>query len=619
MDEDRGAVPRQDDVGRAGEAAAAQAEPVIHAMQQGTDHEFRLCLASPDAGHEGGKGQPELKNVILGKARWPPSQQEAKSACPMQISDMLPPLLRMAIKASSLETVKSMLEQGLDPNFQDAAGNTLLQYASKAGQIQICELLIAHGANLEQKPDDGFSPVENGNSYDVSNQPKLTPQPNLLIRAAEEFCEESDEWIAEEAVSLPRSDCHIAALASARQTRLSDWNAIDHDDAWEEVEISLPNPVRLGWVENPVVKAIVSLANMSDECGVIDPKVISDVISPLLDEENGVDEMLVKVECILASRGIAIEECLCDGYSWGGEDLLVSRIDDEFLEFTRAVLSSKFSSKNLFLGLLSKVHPVSKDEEIGLFQQLSEDPDNQVVRNRIIMSNLRFAYKIGATFSKDSRGVGVEDRVSEAVFGLIKSIDRFDVCLDFRFITYAVHWIRQRVQRCVQYDERNIRIPPNKLLALSRFRKVLDRVGGDIESALRIEEFKDQSSELIKLLGVAEEVSLEALFDGVGEYRVDLPFDFDGMLVVDQDLEIEEKELNSIIGKILGEVLTERESAVVRMYFGINCEKECTYDEIGRQMNVTRERVRQINNKALGKLCRSNAFRDLQRTYFLGE
>jgi len=349
---------------------------------------------------------------------------------------------------------------------------------------------------------------------------------------------------------------------------------------------------------------------MSEQYGVIDPLIISDTIDSICSEDYAASDLFIKIEYILAARGVAIEECLSNGYSWDEFLPKPEAFGAEFLEFAELTLSRKMSSIQLFLKELSKTHPIPKEEEQVLFKQLSSGSDWQSVRDRIILSNLRFAYKTGAAFAKDSRGVSAEDRISEAAIGLITAIDRFNVELDYKFITYAVHWIRQKVQKCIYDNERNIRIPPNKLLLLNRFRKAVDKLGGNINAALQTGEFRDQSEELLKLHLLADEVSLESLIDDGCDSDAEYSFERSNIATTPQEQEFESIELRRSLKKLLNIALTTRESTVVKMYFGIDCDKESTFDEIGHTMNVTRERVRQIANTSLNKLLKNRYARE---------
>jgi|GEM_PF-154095 len=534
----------------------------------------------------------------------------------MQLSSMLPPLFRMAIKAGSLETVKSALEQGLDPNFQDTDGNSLLLYALKAKQFQICQLLIARGANPEPKSNKGISVLDLAEKFDESNALQSRISQEAFCNSNNEKQCATDDWITEEAPSLPESDHHIADEANKRQFRINNWAAIDNDDNWDEIEISLPSQISLDRLERPLVQAISSLANMAEQYGVIDPLKISEAILSLPIDEDVVDETLVKIEYILASRGFAIENCIYDGYSWDDPAPQYADFDSDFFDFTETILSKKMTSLSLFLKSLSKTQALSREEEKVYFEQLAKDPSNPMVREKIILSNLRFAYKTGASFSRDSKGVGAEDRISEAIIGLIKSVDRFDINLDYRFITYAVHWIRQRVQKTIHDNEQNIRIPPNKIFMLNRFRKNLDKLGGDIDKTLALDEFKDQPHEITKLFEISEELSLEYLILEAQENNRYPPFDLSCAESANQESEFKSQELKTAINRVLNELLTEREAKILRMYYGLDCDKDFTFDEIGRELRLTRERVRQIKNKSLNRLLKNKESREALMTFY---
>ncbi|HOX49913.1 MAG TPA: sigma-70 family RNA polymerase sigma factor [Fibrobacteria bacterium] len=531
---------------------------------------------------------------------------------------MLPPLLRMAIKAGSLETVRSALKQGLDPNLQDSDGNSILLHSLRAKQLPICQLLLQHGADPSLKSIAGTSALDLVDDFDESNVLQLRHAPEFSPQLFDDLSDEEDSWIAEQPTSLPESDHEIVSKAIQRQSLFEDWAAIDHDDTWEDVEIFLPNLFDRERLERPLIKAVVFLTNLADQYGVIDPIKISDLILSIPIDEELFDDTFVKIEHILTSRGIAVESCTSEGYGWDEEILGQAESDQEFLDYAEATLSNKMTALSLFQKALFRTSPMSREEEKDCFEKLAKDPDNPRLRERILLSNLRFAYKTGATFCRENKGVGTEDRISEAIFGLIRALDSFDIRLDNKFISYAVHWIRQRIQKTLQDNEQNIRIPPNKLLVLNRFRKSLLKLGGDINATLTLEEFHEQKDEIIKLFNLSEEFSLDTLLLQLDD--ADDSSQLLSSLGVDADIEreCEAAELAKMLNKMLDGNLTEREARVLRMYYGIGYLQEFSMDEIGGELHLTRERVRQIRNKSLNKLAKNWDARDILSPFLPG-
>lgn len=530
---------------------------------------------------------------------------------------MLPPLLRMAIKAGSLETVRSALEQGLDPNLQDSDGNSILLSSLRAKQLSICQLLLEHGANPSLKSIAGISALDLVDDLDESNVLQLRRTPEISPQPIDENFDEEDSWIAEPPPSLPQSDHEIAIKAIQRQSLFDNWTAIDHDDSWEDVEIFLPNLFDRERLEKPLIKAVVSLANLADQYGVIDPTKISDLLLSIPIDEDLFDDTFVKVEHILTSRGIAVESCSSEGYAWDEESIGWAESDQEFIDFAEATFSNKMTSLSLFQKALFKTRPLSKEEEKDCFEKLAKDPHNPKLREHIILSNLRFAYKTGATFGRDNKCLGAEDRISEACLGLLIAIERFDINLDYKFITYAVHWIRQRVQKSLQDHERNIRIPSNKLALITKFKKTVENLGGDTNKALALNDFENCEEDLPLLLAQLDEKSLDELIaqseEDVDDYAL-----LNLALTAPQELESELAELNKMLDRLLDINLTEREAKVLRMYYGISYCKEFNSEEIGRELRLTRERVRQIKNKALNKLLKNREARDILHPFLSG-
>jgi len=517
----------------------------------------------------------------------------------------------MAIKAGSTETVRSALDHGLDPNLQDAEGNSILLCALRAKQFPICLLLLERGANPGLRSTAGISALDLVAELDGSNILKLQKAPEAVLASANDIPEEESAWISEESVSLPDSDIEIAIEAEKRQSILETWSAIDHDDSWDDIEICLPSLVDAARLEKPLFKIAISLANIADQFGVIDPATIIDHLQTGQIDEDHFEDTFIKIEHLIHACGFAVECCLSDGYSWSESNTGWANSDRDFHELIEATLSNPMTSIGLFQKALSKCHPITRDEERALFGKLILDPGNHEIRERIILSNLRFAYQRGIAFSRENKGVGLEDRISEAVFGILIAIDKFDISRELKFISYAVHWMRQRIQKTIQDNAQNIRIPPNKLTLLSKFQRTLLASGGDINAVLAMEEFKEEARELQKLVELSEELSLEDLLMESDE-------DFSTSEITaaigvreSQDLESEGEELVKMLSKIIDGNLTEREAMILRMYHGIDCAKEFTYDEIGRELRLTRERIRQLHNKSLNKLKKNRDVRDI--------
>jgi RNA polymerase primary sigma factor len=188
--------------------------------------------------------------------------------------------------------------------------------------------------------------------------------------------------------------------------------------------------------------------------------------------------------------------------------------------------------------------------------------------------------------------------------GLHKAAKRFDPEKGVKFISYAVWWIRQTIQKALFEQVGSIRIPPNKLALMNRFKKALVKNNGNYEKTLVMEEFADIQQDILDVLDRAVDISLDAPLKSGESIEVAT-----SLLDViggegNQVKESERDELRRVVNNVLNK-MSDQEQKVLRMYYGINFSREFTLDEIGKELKLTRERVRQIKNKALNKLLRS--------------
>ncbi|MCZ6631883.1 MAG: RNA polymerase sigma factor RpoD/SigA [bacterium] len=263
------------------------------------------------------------------------------------------------------------------------------------------------------------------------------------------------------------------------------------------------------------------------------------------------------------------------------------------------IILQNSESLGLYLRDLTSLKPLSKEEETKLVIQIRKGC--QAARDKLISSNLRFVVHIAKEYQH--RGLPLADLIGSGNIGLITAAERFDETRGLKFITYAVWWIRQAIFMSLAEDQRMIRLPVNRINLLHRISKVLQELrpsnGGDL-SPENIAEALGESIETVKdTLIYAQEVrSLDASFqDDQGSLL---------SVLVDQtqqlpDTEAVENSVREQIVKVL-KTLSPREAEIIRLYFGLDDEESMTLEEIGRRFNLTRERVRQIKEKALNRL-----------------
>lgn len=265
-----------------------------------------------------------------------------------------------------------------------------------------------------------------------------------------------------------------------------------------------------------------------------------------------------------------------------------------------------------YLEEIGEIPLLTPDEEIELAKRI-QDGDQEALE-KITKANLRFVVTVAKQYQ--NQGLSLEDLINEGNLGLIKAAYRFDVTRGFKFISYAVWWIRQSILQALAEQSRVVRLPLNKVGALNRIGKTLSALEQEFErepSASEIAEELDISaievSDTLQMSG--KHISLDAPFNDDAESRLVDIIENDELpspdhILMDESLKIE-------IEQALSD-LSQREAEVVKLYFGLGIEHPLTLEEIGERFNLTRERVRQIKEKAIKRL-RHTSRSKLLRSY----
>lgn len=262
-------------------------------------------------------------------------------------------------------------------------------------------------------------------------------------------------------------------------------------------------------------------------------------------------------------------------------------------------------SERLYFRDIQIFAPLSEEEEQNLVASIQKN-DREAL-NELITANLRFVVSVARRYL--GRGLSLMDLVNEGNLGLYRAAKRFEVGKDVKFISYAVWWIRQSIQQALFDQVCTVKIPPSKLALITKFKRALDRNRGDFDGTLELPEFKDFREEIIDIINKVSTVSLDApIGSGDESESVDTLLDMIGN-EPDQEKESERRELAQAIDRILCKI-NKREESILRMYYGIGYSREFTLDEIGKEMGLTRERVRQIKTKALRRLMRARHLRE---------
>lgn len=259
------------------------------------------------------------------------------------------------------------------------------------------------------------------------------------------------------------------------------------------------------------------------------------------------------------------------------------------------------TNEQLYFRDLYRHYVLTPEKEKSLVHRVKDG--DATALNPLVLGNLRFVVSIARRYQ--GKGLSLLELINEGNLGLYKAAKRYDPARDVKFISYAVWWIRQSIQKALFEHVGAVRIPPNKLALLNRFKKALLQNGGDYEKTVSLPDFHGKEREIAEVMEKIADVSLNSSIggDSGGRDPVTTLLDVLGN-EGSQESDAEKAELSKVLDSVLGQ-MSEREEKVLRMYYGINYAREFTLDEIGKELKLTRERVRQIKNKSLRKLLRS--------------
>lgn len=273
------------------------------------------------------------------------------------------------------------------------------------------------------------------------------------------------------------------------------------------------------------------------------------------------------------------------------------------LKITNSITSRGSQSLEDYLNDISKQPLLTAEEEVKLAQRIRND-DREALE-RLVCANLRFVVSVAKQYQ--NQGLTLPDLINEGNIGLIKAAEKFDETRGFKFISYAVWWIRQSILQALAEQSRMVRLPLNQVSAVSRINKLITKFEQEHErkpSADELSELINETPEKIRdsLRANGRPMSMDApLGDGDDSTLLEVISD-DNMPSTDGRMI--DTSLATEIDRML-DTLDEREKTIVEMCFGIN-NREMTLEEISEKFGLSRERVRQIREKALLKLRHSN-------------
>ena len=273
------------------------------------------------------------------------------------------------------------------------------------------------------------------------------------------------------------------------------------------------------------------------------------------------------------------------------------------LKITNSITSRGSQSFEDYLNDISKQPLLTAEEEVKLAQRIRND-DREALE-RLVCANLRFVVSVAKQYQ--NQGLTLPDLINEGNIGLIKAAEKFDETRGFKFISYAVWWIRQSILQALAEQSRMVRLPLNQVSAVSRINKLIMKFEQEHErkpSVYELSELIDETPEKIRdsLRANGRPMSINApLGEGDDSTLLEVISDEN---TPQADRGMIDKSLATEIERML-DTLDEREKTIVEMCFGIN-NREMTLEEISEKFGLSRERVRQIREKALLKLRHSN-------------
>lgn len=281
------------------------------------------------------------------------------------------------------------------------------------------------------------------------------------------------------------------------------------------------------------------------------------------------------------------------------------------LKISKSITNRESASLDKYLQEIGHEELLTSDQEVELAQRIRKGDKRAL--ERLTKANLRFVVSVAKQYQ--NQGLSLPDLINEGNVGLIKAAEKFDETRGFKFISYAVWWIRQSILQAIAEQSRLVRLPLNQVGSVNKITRELNKFEQEHERKPSVDEIaervdlpEDKIADAMK--ANSRHVSMDApIADGEDSSMID--FLAGDSSNTDRELAIES--LKAEVSRIL-KLLTDKEQKVLRAFFGIDGSPEMTLDEIGEKYNLTRERVRQIKEKALRRL-RHNTKNKLLKSY----
>ncbi|WP_456076645.1 sigma-70 family RNA polymerase sigma factor [Hoylesella timonensis] len=279
------------------------------------------------------------------------------------------------------------------------------------------------------------------------------------------------------------------------------------------------------------------------------------------------------------------------------------------LKITKSITNRESAALDKYLQEIGREDLLSTEEEIELAQRIKQG--DRKALDKLTKANLRFVVSVAKQYQ--NQGLSLPDLINEGNLGLIKAAEKFDETRGFKFISYAVWWIRQSILQAIAEQSRIVRLPLNQVGSVNKINQLQNKFEQEFER-------RPNSSEIAERIDIPEDKVIDAMKANGKHVSVDAPFsdgDDNSLIDVlpDSDIPMADNEL--VIESLRKEIadalhtLNERERNVIECFYGIN-QPEMTLEEIGDRYGLTRERVRQIREKALRKLRKNTKNKQLK-------
>jgi len=281
------------------------------------------------------------------------------------------------------------------------------------------------------------------------------------------------------------------------------------------------------------------------------------------------------------------------------------------LKISKSITNRDTASLDRFLADIGKEQMISADEEVELARRIKQG--DQEALERLTKANLRFVVSVAKQYQ--NQGISLPDLINEGNIGLIKAAKRFDETRGFKFISYAVWWIRQAICQAIADQSRIVRLPLNQVGTINKIKKEIAHLEQELQRAPTLEEISDamdlpidKVNEILRINNHPQSMDSPVSPDDDTKFSDTFIYNVEK----DTDDKLITESLSSEINEILNKTLNEKEIEIVKLFFGIGVSHEYTLDEIGDAVGLSRERVRQIKERAIKRLKQESKNRNLK-------